>query len=626
MESRSRSLRIGLAFLGRVWSLAAPYWRSDERRLAWGLLVAIVGLTLGMVYLNVVFNDWYRTFYNALEQRDVDTFWRQMLIFCGLAVVYIVGAIYRLYLTQMLEMRWRAWLTDRYVSSWLSNQLYYRLELQNAGTDNPDQRIAEDLRNFTINTLSLSLGLLGSVVTLGSFVVILWGVSGPLTFTLGEMEITIPGYMVWGAILYAIVGSILTHYIGRHLIGINFRQERFEADFRFSLVRLRENAEGVALYRGERSEQGHLRRRFDAIQANWGELMRYTKRLTGFTAGYNQAAIIFPFLLGAPRYFAGEIPLGGLLQISNAFRQVEDSLSWFINAYARLADWKASVDRLITFHDALDRLTSEAAHSEGRNGAVAATQPGGIKVRSHAEPVLRAEGLSLALPNGRSIVEDATFAVERGDRVLVSGPSGCGKSTLFRAVAGIWPFGQGTVTLPEDANVLFLPQKPYIPIGTLRDAVAYPATGSTFDDDAIREALAAVKLAGLAERLDEAQNWSMQLSGGEQQRLAVARALLHHPDWLFLDEATSALDAANEEHIAGLLRERLADSTIVSIAHHPTGDAPQDLTIELRPTDAGTTLQTTRRKCALPDGTAEPLVLPAAAPTQPQTSSVSATS
>jgi putative ATP-binding cassette transporter len=389
---------------------------------------------------------------------------------------------------------------------------------------------------------------------------------------------------------------------------LNFDQQRYEADFRYSLVRLRENAEGVALYRGEPSERAHLNRRFDAIQTNWGELMRYTKHLTFFNVCYNQAAIVFPFLLGAPRYFAGEITLGGLLQISNAFRQVEDSLSWFINTYSSLADWKASVDRLLTFHDALAGITAEAAPPNG-------TQPDGIQVQAHAAPVLRAEGLSLALPDGRGIVSDAAFAVERGDRVLVSGPSGCGKSTLFRAVAGIWPFGQGTVTLPTDARILFLPQKPYIPIGTLRDAVAYPAAGHTIDDGAIREALAAVKLTKLVDRLDEVQNWSMQLSGGEQQRLAVARALLHRPDWLFLDEATSALDAPTEEHIEALLRERLPNATILSIAHRPLGDEPQDLTIDLAPVDGGPTALASHRNGAATNGTAGLVAAPAQAGT-----------
>jgi putative ATP-binding cassette transporter len=582
MLTNRTALGTGATFLRRVWSLATPYWRSEHRLLAWGLLASIVALTLGGVYVNVLVNDWYREFYNALEQRDFESFQRLILYFCGLAAVFIVVAVYRIYLTQMLEMRWRTWLTHRYLGDWLDRQVYYRLELEQRGTDNPDQRIAEDLRNFTTGALSYSLGLLSSAVTLASFVVILWTISGPLTFTIGETEINIQGYMVWAAVLYAIVGSILTHYVGRRLIGINFQQERFEADFRFNLVRLRENAEGVALYRGERSEQGRLMQRFGAIQANWWELMRYTKRLTFFTAGYNQVSTIFPLLVGAPRLFAGEIQMGGLIQISNAFGQVENSLAWFINAYAGLANWKASVDRLLTFHDALERITADADRSDG------------IRVQTHAEPTLRAEGLCLALPDGRSIVHDAAFAVERGDRVLVMGPTGAGKSTLFRACAGIWPFGRGRIALPEDASVLFLPQKPYIPIGTLRDAVAYPAEGSAFPDEAIGAALDDVKLAGLAERLDETQNWSMQLSGGEQQRLAIARALLHRPDWLFLDEATSALDVDTEDHVYTLLRDKLTDTTIVSIAHRPAMEGFHDATIELVPSADGTKIRTTR--------------------------------
>jgi putative ATP-binding cassette transporter len=574
---------IGASFLRRVWSLASPYWRSDQRLLASGLLAGIVALTLGGVFLSVQFNDWYRQFYNALEERDFDAFKYLILYFCGLAAINIVVAVYRLYLTQMLEMRWRSWLTRRYLGSWLSNDVFYRLELENQGTDNPDQRIAEDLRSFTSGSLGFALGLLSSVVTLASFVVILWDVSGPLSFMLGESEITIPGYMVWVALVYAIAGSVLTHYVGRRLIGINFRQERFEADFRFSLVRLRENAEGIALYRGARSEEQHLRERFGAIQTNWWELMRYTKRLTFFTVGYGQVALIFPFLVGAPRYFAGEIALGGLMQIGNAFGQVQDSLSWFVNAYGSLADWKASVDRLITFHDALERHRAHAADADG------------LRITAHPEPVLHAEGLRLSLPDGRQILPNGSFTVERGDHVLVSGPSGSGKSTLFRALAGIWPYGAGQVSLPEGAKLLFLPQKPYIPIGTLRAAVAYPAPDDTFADDAIHEVLQAVRLDHLPERLDEAQNWSMQLSGGEQQRLAIARALLHQPDWLFLDEATSALDGATEQHVYGLLRERLAGASVVSIAHRPGQEDFHDATIEMIPSETGATLRSARR-------------------------------
>jgi putative ATP-binding cassette transporter len=371
--------------------------------------------------------------------------------------------------------------------------------------------------------------------------------------------------------------------VGRRLIGLNFQQQRFEADFRFSLVRLRENAEGVALYHGEASEQGLLRGRFGAIMANWWELMRFTKHLTFFNVGYNQIAIVFPFLVSAPRYFAGEIALGGLTQIAGAFGSVSDSLSWFVNNYGSLTEWKASVDRLLTFHDALDQVAVASQR-----------QATGIRVQTQPTPSLRAEGLSLALPNGRPILSDAAFTIERGDHVLVSGPSGTGKSTLFRAMAGIWPFGEGMITVPEGSTLLFLPQKPYIPISTLRDAVAYPATGSDFGDDAIREALGAVQLSHVAERLDETRNWSMQLSGGEQQRLAIARALLHRPDWLFMDEATSALDSASEERVSALLHERLTDTTMVSVSHRPLDDDLQTLTLALVASEAGTVLQAIR--------------------------------
>jgi vitamin B12/bleomycin/antimicrobial peptide transport system ATP-binding/permease protein len=558
------------SFAKRTWTLIAPYWRSDQKKWAWTLIVTVVGLTLGLVYINVLLNDWNRQFYNALEQRDGSQFQSLILYFCVLAAIFIVAAVYRVYLTQLLEIKWRTWLTDRYTRRWLDNRAYYRLELQNRNTDNPDQRIAEDLRLFTTGTLSLSLGLLSSVVTLASFVVILWTISGPLSFAVGETEVTIPGYMVWAAVLYAIVGSVLTHVVARRLIPINFEQERREADFRFSLVRLRENAEGVALYRGENSEHRHLSGRFARIQANWAELMRYTKRLTFFQSGYGQVATIFPILVVAPRFFAGEITLGVLFQVANAFRQVENSLSWFVDNYARLADYKASVDRLLTFEDALERV----ALQEGAEGLV---------VEPAANGTLRAEGLDLTLPTGAAILAGGALAVGRG--VLVKGPSGSGKSTLFRALAGIWPFGRGRVSVPESARVLFLPQKPYLPIGTLRDAVSYPATAGTFSDDQIRAVLDDAALGHLAPRLDEADNWSMQ------QRLAIARALLHRPDYLFLDESTSALDEATEERMYALLRERLPEAALVSIAHTPTTERFHERILELVPADGGSTLR-----------------------------------
>jgi putative ATP-binding cassette transporter len=544
-------------FLARFWALARPYWGSLEKGRAWTLLVAVVALSLGLVALEVLFNRWNRDFYNSLEQKNFADFKSLIAYFSLIAAIYIAVAIYRLYLRQMLEMRWRVWLTGRYLDEWLANKVYYRMELEHRGTDNPDQRIADDLRSFTTGTLSLGLGLLTSVVTLLSFIVILWQVSGPLAITAFGREIVIPGYMLWAALVYAIVGSLLTHYVGRRLIALNFQQERYEADFRFGLVRLRENAEGVALYSGEPAERANLATRFETIRQNWWQIMRYTKRLTGFTSGYGQIAIIFPFVVASPRYFSGAITLGELMQIASAFGTVQGALSWFVNSYDVIASWKASVDRLLTFHDAVTSARTEADRHVGVH-----------RIRGDGESI-RAEGLDLVLPNGRVILNDAALAIAPGERVLVTGPSGSGKSTLFRALAGIWPFGRGRVTVPGGARVLFLPQKPYIPIATLREAVAYPADAAAFDDASLREALVAVGLDAHLGRLDERQNWSMTLSGGEQQKLALARALLHRPDFLFLDEATAAMDEASERRLYCLLAERLPHASVVSIAHNP---------------------------------------------------------
>ena len=411
-------------FLKKVWRLVRPYWFSEERWRARLLLGTVVLLSLGLVYVLVLLNEWQRLFYNSLEQKNYADFSALLVRFTVLAAIFIVASVYRLYLRQMLEMRWRVWLTRRYVEAWMDNQVYYRLELEHHGTDNPDQRIAEDLRLVTSNTLGLSLGLLSSVVTLGSFIGILWVISGPLSFTVGGHDITIPGYMVWAAIVYAVFGSVLTHFIGRPLIPLNFQQQRLEADFRYSLVRLRENSEGVALYHGEHHEQLGLLDRFERIRANWWDLMRYTKRLTGFTVGYGQLASIFPIVVAAPRFFAGAITLGTLIQIAGAFGRVQDALSWFVDSYGDLASWKASVDRLLTFELALQQAEAESAAA-------------GISVTRAPGSTIRADELNLALPNGRVLLADTSLCIEPGNRVLIVGPSGSGKSTLFRAIAGI---------------------------------------------------------------------------------------------------------------------------------------------------------------------------------------------
>jgi putative ATP-binding cassette transporter len=534
-----------------VWRLIKPYWSSDEKWKARGLLAAVIALALGMVYLNVQFNGWNRDFYNALENKNFAEFKDQLWRFSYLAFIYIGVAIYRIYLTQALEIQWRAWMTRQYMGEWLANQAYYRIE-QSRSADNPDQRIAEDLNLLTSGSLSLSLGMLSSIVTLVSFVGILWSVSGPLSLMLGPQSVTIPGYMVWFAIAYAGVGSALVWWIGKPLVLQNFNQQRFEADFRFGLIRIRENSEAIALYRGEPQEHGQLAHRFERIRTNWWSIMGTTKRLNVASTFYAQFAIIFPFLVGAPRYFAGSITLGGLMQISSAFGQVQEALSWFINAFNSLASWKASVNRLTGFH--------AAVHAARR-------QASGITVVRNNVGAILLENVVLELPGGQALIRPLSADIRVGQRILVTGPSGCGKSTLFRAIATIWPYGSGAIEIPSAAKLLFLPQKAYLPIGTLRGAIAYPAAENTYKDLAIQHYLALCRLPQLMHRLDEADNWSQRLSPGEQQRLAFVRVLLSRPEVLFLDEATSALDTGTEEALYQLVVQELPDAAVVSIAH-----------------------------------------------------------
>jgi putative ATP-binding cassette transporter len=545
-----------LEMLRDAWTLVRPYWFSEDRWAGRGLLAVVVMLNLFIVYINVLLSKWYNLFYNSLQDKDFAAFGSLLLRFSWLAGLFIVAAVYQVYLNQMLQIRWRRWLTDRYLGAWLADGAYYRMQLTSGETDNPDQRIADDLRLFVTGALTLSIGGMRAVVTLVSFLGILWGLSGSVTLPIGG-GMTVPGYMVWAALVYAIAGTWLTNLIGRPLVRLNFNQQRYEADFRFSLVRFRENTEGVALYGGEADEMRSFRERFSSVVRNWWDIMRQQKRLTWFTAGYGQAAIIFPILVAAPRYFRGEIPLGALMQTSQAFGQVQDSLSFIVTSYTDIAEWRAVVLRLLGFERALARVRAETAVEGVHHGTGVADS-------------LTLDRVNLALPGGRSLMEGVSFEIRPGDTALISGLSGAGKSTLFRAIAGIWPFGRGDVRLPRDGHVLFLPQKPYLPIGTLREVVSYPTPLAGVSDAALRQALEAVGLPELVGRLDESAHWALALSPGEQQRIAFARALVQNPEWLFLDEATSALDEETEAGLYGLLRERLPRTTVVSVGHRST--------------------------------------------------------
>ena len=600
-------LRQFKAQTAKVWALFLPYFKSEEKWKARGLLLAIVTLNLGAVYMLVQINDWNRVFYDALQNKDATVFWTQLGRFTYLAFGFIIIAVYKFYLTQLLEMRWRGWMTAHYLQRWLANHAFYRMELARfstskdpgktaenaagdatviaaisdpAGTatatspanpDNPDQRIQEDVNQFTTYTVSLTMGLLNAVVTLVTFIGILWGLSGNFAFTLGGINFDIPGFMVWAAILYCLAGSIITHYIGRPLIKLNFNQQRLEADFRHHMIRVREYSESIALDKGEAVERGQLDMRFTKVLGNYLQLIKSQKNLIWFTVGFGQAALVFPFIVAAPRFFSGAIQLGQLMQIASTFGRVQDSLSWFVDNYSSLASWRATTDRLTSFEDSFE------AFSHVRNTQLATDSE-----------ALDMPDLTLALPTGAVLLAHASLHADPGDSVLLQGPSGSGKSTLFRAIAGIWPFASGSIARP--ANAMFIPQRPYFPNGPLRDALAYPEPATEYTDAQLNQALADALLPHLANHLDDSDAWGQKLSGGEQQRLAIARVLLKKPAWVFADEATSALDTAAEETLYKRLIA-LVQSTkgaIISIAHRPSVAAfhAQTWTLERQPEGA----------------------------------------
>jgi vitamin B12/bleomycin/antimicrobial peptide transport system ATP-binding/permease protein len=546
--------------LAVIWRLAAPYFRSEDRMAGRALLIAVILIELAIVGINVLINQWNMRFYNALQERDWDTFVSELLFFCMLAAAFIVLAVYQLYLNQWLQIRWRRWMTQQYLQDWLNDSNHYRMQLLGDAADNPDQRIAEDINLFIEKGLYLGLGLLGSVVTLISFVAILWVLSASAPFTLFGINWAVPGYLVWAALIYSTAGTAITHWIGRALIPLNFTQQRYEADFRFNLVRVRENSEQIALLDGERAENQKLSERFTRLVSNWLLIMSRTKQLTFFTAGFTQASVVFPYAVVSPAYFAGTIQLGGLMQTASAFGQVQSALSFFASSavYRQLAEWRAVIERLAGFQRAVEA------------GRATAVTPPVIKVEPVDGPAITLGQLAIRLPTGAPLLTADDIVVSGGERVLVTGPSGSGKSTLFRAISGIWPFGSGHIRVPRGKRLMMLPQRPYFPVATLAAAVSYPGEPEAFGHVRIAEAVRAVGLPALVERLDEEAHWNRMLSLGEQQRLAIARALLQAPDFLFLDEATASLDEGSEAALYQLLQERLAGATIVSIGHRST--------------------------------------------------------
>ena len=563
--------------LAQVARLALPYFRSEARWVAASLLAAILAIELTQVGIAVLLNAWNARFYDALQHKDTSAFAHELLLFVGLAGAFIVLAVYQLYLSQGLQIRWRQWMTSRLLDAWLRDGTQYRMQLSDDCIDNPDQRICEDVRQFVTYTLSLGTGLVGAVVTLASFLIILWRLSDAAPVSVFGYALALPGYLVWLAFVYAIAGTYLVHWIGRPLVGLDIEQQRREADLRASVLRVRENAEQIALLKGEPAERSRLLARFSLVKENWTAIMGRQKRLTFFTAGYGQLQTLVPILAAGPAYFAGVIGLGGLMQTASAFGRVEGALSFFIKAYPQLAEWKAVLERLDTFE---------------RSIANTSNRPAGLEVvEAPAHSAIKTAKLALRKPDSSPLLTIEGLELAAGEMSLLSGRSGLGKSTLLRALAGIWPHAEGRVEMPSRTRLLVLPQRPYLPQGSLREAILYPQGTTTKKDAHITDLLKRVGLAQLADRLAEEANWQQRLSLGEQQRLSLVRAILFAPDWLFLDEATASLDEPSERTVYALLRQELPRANLVSIGHRSTLRALHSRNIEIghgpvRPTKA----------------------------------------
>lgn len=563
-------------FFRDVWYLTKSYWQSEEKKKAFFLLGCIIALTLGVVYMLVLLNQWNNSFYSALQNYDAKKIFDELIHFSWLAAIYIILAVYSYYLQQTLILNWRRWLTTRFIDIWLQNKTYYNLQMFGKDTDNPDQRISEDVRQFVEMTLSFGIGILKAFCTFASFVVILYNLSGSLSFTFMGKTWTINGYMLWASLLYSVIGTYITHLVGRKLVKINFIQQKYEADFRFSMIRLRESAESVAFYRGEAQEGSVFKQRFKMLLDNFWKLVNKQKQLVFLNSGYSQIAIIFPFVVAMNRYLTKEVTLGGLMQVASAFGRVQDSLSYFVDMYSSIAQWQAVVMRLTYFGRHMHEVSQQAErfHVE----------------RFAAADLVEVSNMQINLPDGKPLLENLSFTLHPGHNVLIKGVSGSGKSTLLRAISGIWPFVDGKIFLPERDKLMFIPQKPYLPLGTLRAALNYPGN-KPIDDTELIYLMDLCQIGYLKDKLDLEADWSHVLSVGEQQRLAFVRAHIQQPQWLFLDEATSALDEDTEATMYSLLQERLTQTTVVSVGHRSTLNKYHELVLRLNKSTRQVTLE-----------------------------------
>jgi putative ATP-binding cassette transporter len=570
-------------FLRRFIRLAGPFFNSDERWMARGLAIGVIGLSLLQIAVQIRLNLWNKSFFDALEAKDWPAFIATMWLFALLASASMGIAVYQVYLKQLLQLRWRRWLTSRLVDGWLANGHHYQVNFIGTGVENPDQRIAENTHFATDMAVEFTLGILNALLTLVSFLGILWTLSGVLHFAIGGTTIEVPGFMVGAALLYAAIGTGVTYLVGRPMIMANILQNKAEADYRFALMRLRENSEGVALIRGEEDERKGLAGFFGQVYAATKHLMQTQRRLMWLTSAYGMVGMVYPTLVASPLYFAGTMTLGGLMQTGAAFGQVQSGLNWFVDNFPRLAEWRSHITRVLEFEQAL-HTTGEASLESGEaaNITVIEAAPG-----SDDAEFLSFDDLQIAHADGSIVIGETTTLIRKGEKVLITGQSGSGKSTLFRAIAGLWPWGTGTIQVPPRSDIMFMPQRPYLPLGTLRAGLAYPAAAEHFAKKDLKIALKRCGLEHLVERLDEAERWDRVLSGGELQRAAFARVLLHRPGWVFMDEATAALDDESQHSMMSMFGNELAGSTLISIAHRAGLDAFHDRTLDLIKSTSG---------------------------------------